>query len=58
MGSHRRFAGITMAINSGNTSGPRKNDVPNIVGDDATVAEPKITNAGFDVRNGKYHTFK
>jgi len=46
-----------MAI-SGNSSGPRKNNVPNIVGDDATVAEPKITNAGFDVRNSKHNPIK
>jgi hypothetical protein len=40
-----------MAISSGNSSGPRKNDVPNIVGDKPAAADPKITAAGFDVRN-------
>ena len=40
-----------MAISGGNTSGPRKNNVPNIVGDKPPAADPKITAAGFDVRN-------
>jgi beta-lactam-binding protein with PASTA domain len=40
-----------MAISSGNSSGPRKNDVPNIVGDKPVVADPKLTAAGFDVRS-------
>ena len=39
-----------MAI-SGNSSGPRKNNVPNVVGDKPPVADPKITDAGFDVRS-------
>lgn len=39
-----------MAI-SGNSSGPRKNDVPNIVGDLNTTADAKLTAAEFDVRN-------
>lgn len=41
-----------MAINSGgNISGPRKNDVPNIVGDSQTAADAKLTAAEFDKRN-------
>jgi hypothetical protein len=40
-----------MAISSGSSSGPRKNNVPNIVGDKPVVADPKLTTAGFDVRN-------
>jgi beta-lactam-binding protein with PASTA domain len=40
-----------MAINSGNSSGPRKNDVPNIVGDSQTAADAKLTAAEFDTRN-------
>jgi beta-lactam-binding protein with PASTA domain len=40
-----------MAVNSGNTSGPRKNDVPNIIGDPNTTANAKLTAAEFDVRN-------
>jgi len=40
-----------MAISSGNSSGPRKNNVPNIVGDKPVVGDPKITAAGFDVRS-------
>jgi beta-lactam-binding protein with PASTA domain len=40
-----------MAINSGNSSGPRKNDVPNIVGDSQTAADAKLTAAEFDARN-------
>jgi hypothetical protein len=41
-----------MAINSGNTSGTRKNNVPNIVGDKPGVADPKLTAAEFTKRNG------
>ena len=40
-----------MAINSGNTSGTRKNDVPNIVGDKPVVADHKLTAAEFTKRN-------
>lgn len=40
-----------MAINSGSASGPRKNDVPNIIGDPNTTANAKLTAAEFDVRN-------
>lgn len=40
-----------MAINSGNSSGPRKNDVPNIVGDSQSAADAKLTAAEFDKRN-------
>lgn len=40
-----------MAISGGNTSGPRKNNVPNIVTDKPVAADPKITAAGFDVRS-------
>jgi hypothetical protein len=40
-----------MAISSGNTSGTRKNNVPNIVGDKPVVADPKLTAADFTKRN-------
>ncbi len=40
-----------MAVNSGSTSGPRKNDVPNIIGDPNTTADAKLTAAEFDVRS-------
>jgi hypothetical protein len=52
VGFNRRFAGIIMAI-SGNNTGPRKNNVPNLVGLDDNAANPnnptfRITEAGFD----------
>jgi beta-lactam-binding protein with PASTA domain len=47
-----------MAINSGSASGPRKNDVPNIIGDPNTTANAKLTAAEFDVRNSIEYTIK
>lgn len=47
-----------MAINSGSTSGPRKNDVPDIVGDPNTTANATLTAAEFDVRNSLQYSFK
>jgi beta-lactam-binding protein with PASTA domain len=47
-----------MAISGGNTSGPRKNNVPNIVGDKPAVADPKLTAAEFDKRNSYQHSIK
>jgi hypothetical protein len=47
-----------MAISGGNTSGPRKNNVPNIVGDKPVVADPKLTAAEFDKRNCNQHAIK
>jgi beta-lactam-binding protein with PASTA domain len=47
-----------MAISSGNSSGPRKNDVPNIVGDAQSAADAKLTAAEFDKRKCFQYRFK
>ena len=47
-----------MAINSGSSSGPRKNNVPNIVGDKPAVADPKLTAAEFDKRSSNKYSIK
>lgn len=47
-----------MAINSGNSSGPRKNNVPNIVGDAQSAADAKLTAAEFDKRSCNKYKLK
>jgi len=47
-----------MAINSGNTSGTRKNNVPNIVGDKPAAADPKLTAAEFVKRDCNKYALK